>query len=133
MKYIALFSLCLSFVLTSCMKEEATNITVVPNKPFFKSVTIAKMSTSGLIQGSISQTNQVDTTLFTNTVTVNDKTIDLTNIWASANLETGCVIEPLDGAAEFGKYGNFSKSNKYKVTAPSGRTAIWTVIAKLAN
>ncbi|NWJ51686.1 MAG: hypothetical protein HXX14_12575 [Bacteroidetes bacterium] len=133
MKYLALFSVCLFFVFASCMKEESTNITVVPNKPFIKSVTLAKMSTTGLIQGSISQTNQNDTTSFTNTVIVNDKTIDLTNIWASANLETGCTIEPLEGATEFGKYGNFSKSNKYKVTAPSGRSATWTVIAKFVN
>ena len=133
MKYIALISVCLFFFLTSCMKEEKTNITVVPNKPFFKSVTLAKMSTSGLIQGTISQTNVNDTTALTNTITVNDKTIDLTNIWASATLEAGCIIVPLNGATEFGKYGDFSKSNKYQITAPSGRIAIWTIIAKLAN
>lgn len=133
MKYLVLFSFCFILFFTSCMKDVPTDIKVVPNKPFIKSVTLANMSTTGLIQGSISQTDQNDTVAFTNTIIVNDKTVDLTNIWASTNLETGCTIEPLDGAAAFGKYGNFSKSNKYKITAPSGRTATWTVIAKYVN
>lgn len=47
------------------------------------------------------------------------------------NLSTAAVVKPVEGAPKFGVPGDWSKPNKYKVTAANGDTQIWTVTATL--
>lgn len=44
-------------------------------------------------------------------------------------ISTAAVVEPIEGAPKFGVPGDWTKPNKYKVTAANGDTAIWTVTA----
>lgn len=110
------------------MKAEDIDVKIVPNKPFIKSMKLAYMDTTGLTKGDISLTNIVDTVKHIDSVIVKDRSVDLKNIWAQISLETGCKIVPLENAPKFGAYGDFSKPGKYRVTAPSGRTADWTLV-----
>ncbi len=128
MKYIGLFTLLAFLFIMGCEQAVDVTVDIVPNKPFIKSTKLAYMDTTGLIKGNISQVNSIDTINFIDSVIVKDRTVDLANIWAQTNLETGCKIEALDNSPLFGKYGDFSKPGKYRVTAPSGRTADWTLI-----
>jgi len=57
-----------------------------------------------------------------------DSTVDYTNIYIHMGLEKGCVIEPIEGSPPCGTFGDFSAPTKYRVTAPSGNTADWTII-----
>ena len=127
MKNIGFFTLLSFLFILSCEKAVDIDVSIIPNEPFIKSTTIAYMETSGLIKGNISQENSIDTINYIDSVIVKDRSVDLTNIWAQTTLETGCKIEPLDDAPPFGKYGDFSKPVKYRVTAPSGRVADWTL------
>lgn len=78
--------------------------------------------------GKIPQINAIYADSYLDTVFVKDKTVDFSNIYLNGNLEKGCIIEPLDGAASFGEYGDFSTPRKYRITAPSGKSADWTVV-----
>jgi len=78
--------------------------------------------------GKIPQTNAIYADSYLDTVFVKDKTVDFSNIYLNGNLEKGCIIEPLEGAASFGEYGDFSTPRKYRITAPSGKSADWTVV-----
>lgn len=43
------------------------------------------------------------------------------------NLSTAATIKPLEGSPAFGVPGDWTKPNKYEVTAANGDTKIWTV------
>lgn len=43
------------------------------------------------------------------------------------NISTAAVIEPLEGSPKLGVPGDWSKPNKYKVTAANGTSKTWTV------
>lgn len=43
------------------------------------------------------------------------------------NISQAAVIKPLEGSPELGKPGDWSKANKYEVTAANGKKKIWTV------
>lgn len=47
------------------------------------------------------------------------------------NLSTAAVVEPIEGAPKFGVPGDWTKPNKYKVTAANGESQVWTVTANL--
>lgn len=47
------------------------------------------------------------------------------------NLSTAAVVEPVEGAPKFGVPGDWTKPNKYKVTAANGESQVWTVTANL--
>ncbi len=128
MRYLYFLVLIFSLFLVACQRNEDIQISVVPNQPFFKSVTLAYMDTTGLISKPVTVTNVIDTTNLIDSVIVKDRTVDLKNIWVSANLEAGCSVLPLDGSPKFGAYGDFTKSPKYRVTAASGRTADWNLV-----
>jgi hypothetical protein len=78
--------------------------------------------------GKIPQINSINTDQYIDTVWIKDKTVDFSKMYVNGNLEKGCIIEPLEGAPYFGVYGDFSTPRKYKVTAPSGNSADWTII-----
>lgn len=46
------------------------------------------------------------------------------------NISTAANIVPIEGAPDLGKPGDWTKENKYKVTAADGTSKIWTVKAK---
>lgn len=43
------------------------------------------------------------------------------------NISPASVIEPVEGAPKLGVPGDWTKSNKYKVTAADGSSKVWTV------
>ena len=43
------------------------------------------------------------------------------------NISPAAIIEPVEGAPRLGAPGDWSKANKYKVTAADGSTKVWTV------
>ena len=83
---------------------------------------------AGNEDGIIPQTNAVYPEAFIDTVFVQDETVDFSNMFIRASLEAGCKIEPIEGAPACGTYGDFSSPQKYRVTAPSGKTADWTIV-----
>jgi hypothetical protein len=79
-------------------------------------------------KGRLPQQNAIYENNYLDTIFVKDKTADFSKVFLQGNLEEGCKIEPLDGAPKFGIYGDFSAPRKYRVTAPSGKSADWTVV-----
>lgn len=47
------------------------------------------------------------------------------------NISTASIIEPLDGAPKLGKPGDWSKPNKYQITAANGKKKVWTITLEL--
>jgi len=78
--------------------------------------------------GKIPQENAIHADLMVDTVWVKDKSTDFSNVYLNGNFAAGCVAEPLEGAPKFGVYGDFSTPQKYRITAPSGNSADWTVV-----
>lgn len=50
----------------------------------------------------------------------------LSNVVVALNISTAAVIKPIDGAPALGKPGDWSKPNKYEVTAANGKKQVWT-------
>lgn len=66
----------------------------------------------------------------------NFPTDQLANLKASElvvvlSISTASTIKPLDGAPVLGQPGDWSKPNKYQVTAANGDKKIWTVTLEL--
>lgn len=53
----------------------------------------------------------------------------MSNVVVMLNISTAAVIKPVDGAPALGKPGDWSKPNKYEITAADGSKQIWTVTA----
>lgn len=49
------------------------------------------------------------------------------------NISPAAVIEPVEGAPKLGAPGDWSKANKYKVTAADGSAKMWTVTVSQAQ
>ena len=49
------------------------------------------------------------------------------------NISPAAVIEPVEGAPRLGAPGDWSKPNKYKVTAADGSAKVWTVSVSKAQ
>ena len=49
------------------------------------------------------------------------------DIVVMVNLSQGAICEPIDGSTALGVPGDWSKPNKYKVTAADGSVKIWTL------
>ncbi|HAZ02938.1 MAG: hypothetical protein A2W90_09435 [Bacteroidetes bacterium GWF2_42_66] len=61
------------------------------------------------------------------------KQIALTNIIGYADISTGAIIKPIEGAPELGEIGDYSSVLKYKVIAANGDSKIWTIYTTLTN
>lgn len=133
MKATNIITIIFCVFLISCQKAVDIDVDLIPNKPFIKSAIIANMDSTGLLKGNISQINKVDTVKFVDTILVKDRTVNLKNIWIQMTLETGCKIVPLDHSPKLGAYGDYSTPAKYRVTAPSGKTADWMLIVEFVN
>ncbi len=94
----------------------------LPDAPYILSIG------AGNENGNIAVINAVDTVAYTDTGFVKDKTVDFSNMYISTNLAKGCKIEPIEGAPPCGTYGDYSTPRKYRVTAPSGKSADWTIV-----
>ena len=53
--------------------------------------------------------------------------LSLNKIVVIVQLSTAARCEPMDGSTPFGVPGDWSKPNKYKITAANGSSKIWTV------
>ncbi len=126
MKYLSFVSLLAILFLSGCMTPVDIDVEVVPDEPNIKSVTVGVMGTNNLF--SEFAHSKMDVDVSNHSVLVWVVTFrSMEDIWISVKLEPGCTIEPLDGAPEFGKFGDFSEPHKYLVTAASGAKAEWTV------
>ncbi len=87
---------------------------------------------AGSEYGNITASNVIDNKAYLVTVHVHalveEETVDLSNIFIGVSLEHGCMIGPLEGGPPCGTYGDFSTPRKYRVTAPSGNSADWTIV-----
>jgi len=126
MKHISIFSLLSLILATACMKPVDLDIKIIPDKPNIKSVTVGSMSSIGLLSTFPNSLEEIDTENHTVKVFVMTF-MSMDNVWANVSLETGCTISPLNGAASFGSFADFSKPGTYRITAPSGITADWTI------
>ncbi|WP_319228491.1 DUF5018-related domain-containing protein [Draconibacterium orientale] len=95
---------------------------VLPDDPSILEVLV------GNENGKIAQENAIYSETLTDTVWVKDRTADFTNVYLNGNFAAGCTVEPLNGSPKMGEYGDFSSAVKYRVTAPTGNSADWTVI-----
>lgn len=111
----------LLFFAVSCVPtfEEVGDL---PDNPGIKEILV------GNENGKIPQENAIFAEANLDTVWVKDKSADFSNVYLNANLQPGCTVEPLDGSTPFGEYGDFSSPQKYRVKAPSGNSADWTVV-----
>jgi len=125
MKHISIISLITIFLMVGCMQPEEVDIEVVPNLANITEVSVGVMSTTGAFSAFPLTLEEIDVN--NHTVKVYVSTFSSTeNIWASAKLEEGCSIKPINGAPVFGSVGDFT-SGTYRVTAASGDTADWEV------
>ena len=126
MKYISLISLLTVLIFTGCMQPVDVEVEVIPDQPNFKSVSVGVMNTNGLFKAYPNSLEEID--VDNHTVKVYVRTFaSMENIWASVRMEAGCTLTPLDGASDFGGFGDFSQPGAYRVTAASGAAADWTV------
>lgn len=121
MKYIFSLITVIIFFSISCVPT-FEEVGTLPDLPVIEEIIV------GNEFGKIPQINAIYADSYLDTVFVKDKTVDFSNIYLNGNLEKGCIIEPLEGAASFAEYGDFSTPRKYRVTAPSGKSADWTVV-----
>jgi hypothetical protein len=120
MKHI-LILLTAIFFIASCVPT-FDEIGELPDSPVIKEIIVGNES------GKIPQINSINTAQHIDTVWIKDKSADFSKMYINGNLEKGCVIEAIEGAPAFGVYGDFSSPRKYRVTAPTGNSADWTVI-----
>jgi len=78
--------------------------------------------------GKIAQENTINNDMKVDTIWVKDRTADFSKVYLQGNFAPGCTVEPLEGAPKLGTYGDFSSAKKYRVTAPTGNSADWTVV-----
>lgn len=57
----------------------------------------------------------------------------LSNVVVVLNISTAAVIKPVDGAPKLGVPGDWSKPNKYEVTAANGDKKTWTCTLTLVD
>lgn len=57
--------------------------------------------------------------------------VKISSLVVVLNISTAATIEPLDGSAKLGVPADWSKSNRYRVTAANGTTKDWTVTLTL--
>ena len=85
---------------------------------------------AGNEDGNFLQENVLYPEEYLDTVYILDSLVDYSNIYIHVGLEKGCFIEAIEGSTPCGTFGDFSTPAKYKVTAPSGKTADWTVVVE---
>ncbi|NQU34147.1 MAG: hypothetical protein HQ521_13015 [Bacteroidetes bacterium] len=128
MKYISIISLLAIILFTGCMQPIDFDVEadMVPDLPNLKSVSVGVMTTKGQFNAFPNSLEEIDADNHTATVWV--KTfMSMDDIWASIRMEQGCIITPLDGAAAFGGFGDFSQAGNYRITTPSGVSADWNI------
>lgn len=57
--------------------------------------------------------------------------VTTSNLVVVLNISTAAIIKPIDGAPKLGVPGDWSKPNKYEITAANGNKKIWTVTLEL--
>lgn len=121
MKILNRLFLLIGILAVSCVPtfEEVGDL---PDNPGIREILV------GNENGKIPQENAIYPDLKIDTVWVKDKSADFGNVYLNGNFSPGCKVEPLEGSPEFGVYGDFSTPRKYRVTAPSGNSADWTIV-----
>ncbi|MGQ7867914.1 DUF5018-related domain-containing protein [Sunxiuqinia sp. sy24] len=126
MKKIIFINLILTMLLSGCMQPVDVNVDVLPDNPDISSIKVGLMSETGLFQTLPVTLEEINTE--DKTITVYLKTfMSMERIWVSTRTEDGCQITPLGEAPELGTYGDYTSPRKYRVTAPSGNSAEWTI------
>lgn len=121
MKKIHLAILTVIFIAASCVPS-FDEVGELPDTAGIQEILV------GNENGKIAQENAINSDILVDTVWVKDRTADFTNVYLQGNFDPGCNVEPLDNSPNFGEYGDFSSPHKYRVTAPSGTSADWTIV-----
>lgn len=135
--------------MTSCLESgweeldtydgtEITGLVGVYSRYIDTSATIPASGQNKVIQTQLNTENaqrDVDAGTLSFDVTVptsyTGPAVKATELVVIVNLSTAAVVEPVEGAPKFGVPGDWTKPNKYEVTAANGDTKIWTVTATL--
>ncbi len=101
--------------------ETVDNVTTKTEK--FVTLTVKSSSVSGNVVSCVLTVPDATGT-FTTTVR---NTVALNNIALGVTVSSAARITPLSGAPAFGQPGDWSKPNKYLVTAADGSQKEWTI------
>lgn len=157
-KYLSIFAVMLMtlFSMTSCLEHgledlDAFDAADIENWPvaYYRYYTGDKMAVNGeqqVKQVQLTRTagnydfdeeNVTGNPFFNITVAPNavpeaeKAKVDAKNLVVVLTISTGSVVEPIEGAPKLGVPGDWSKPNKYKITAANGTSRIWTVTVTL--
>ena len=92
-----------------------------------RQVAQAPLDVSNPVQDVNACTYTFDVSLPTNFPASENGSVNVSKLVVILNISTAAVIEPVDGAPTLGVPGDWSKPNKYKITAGDGTTKTWTV------
>lgn len=157
-KYLSIFAVMLMslFSMTSCLEHglddlDAFDAADIENWPvaYYRYYTGDKMAANGEQQVKQVQLTRTDgsydfdeenvtgnpffnITVAPNNVPEAEKAkVDAKNLVVVLTISTGSTVEPIEGAPKLGVPGDWSKPNKYKITAANGTSRIWTVTVDL--
>lgn len=157
-KYLSIFGIMLMtlFSMTSCLEHgledlDAFDAADIENWPvaYYRYYTGDKMAVNGeqqVKQIQLTRTagdydfdeeNVTGNPFFNITVAPNNvpeaekAKVDAKNLVVVLTISTGSTVEPIEGAPKLGVPGDWSKPNKYKITAANGDSRIWTVTVNL--
>ncbi len=97
-----------------------------------------KVHQVGLNYGRFSADNEAATCTFacqlpSNFPAAEKSNFSMTKLVVVVNLSSAAIIEPIEGSPKFGVPGDWSKPNKYVVTAADGSKKTWTITAELVE
>ena len=129
-KYLSIIGIMLFaiFGMTSCLDEMAVN-----GEQQVKQIQLTR--TAG--EYDFDEENKTGEPFFNITVAPNNvpeeekANVDAKNLVVVLTISTAATVTPVDGAPKLGVPGDWSKPNKYKVTAANGNSRIWTVTVNL--
>ena len=153
-KYFSIFGimLCMLFGMTSCLESglddlESFDTADIENWPvaYYRYYTGDQMAVNGeqqVKQIQLTRTagdydfdeeNKTGQPFFNITVAPNNvpEAEKANNLVVVLTVSTAATVTPVDGAPKLGVPGDWSKPNKYKITAANGNSRIWTVTVNL--
>ena len=98
-----------------------------------RQVTQAALTVSNPVQDVNSSTYSFDVSLPTNFPESERSSVNVSKLVVILNISTAAIIEPVDGSPTLGAPGDWSKPNRYKVTAADGSEKVWTVTLNYKN
>lgn len=141
------FSSCLKSGLEDFDEYEGNDITAVQYVQYaFVSGDVSNASGQNIVKyQNLTQSSKIDADNATITIDVTVPAVSTafpeaertkcstSNVLVIVQLSTAARLTPLDGAPKLGISGDWSKPNKYRVTAANGATKDWTITISSFN